>query len=283
MDDNGPVDLSDVSLMQQSLQQQSLQQESMKFKDCPPPKSYEYLQLNPQQQQFCKGRGLQKLSAWNKGLKTNKCPPEHKAKESGEYQTWPSERQAECEKFWNFQKHASNMVVYLVIAVLVCDVLLFTELFIHNETYILGMHITRIIIFISMIIIAIINFAKGYRQGPVNAIFDVIAKFITFAILLAYTIVIGIKYQNTPDEKKTTMGILMIAGGAIFTLMMVIFFIWGVVDIVKHPGEPAMLSQTQFMFWSVFGILVSIYTIIKHKFMGENHDDTPLPPTPMPH
>lgn len=277
------IDLSALLLEEESPTQQVADVEpqvepqietQMKFKDCPP-KSYDFLQLNPEQQQYCKGKGLQKLTAWNKGLKTNKCPPQEKADMTG----WDEKRKAECTKFWNFEKHASNMVVYLVIAMLVCDVLLFTELFIHNETYILGMHITRIIFFVSIVILATINFAKGYRQGPVNAYFDVIAKFITFAILLAYTITMGVRYQNAPS----TMGILMIIGGVIFTLMTVVFCIWGIVDIVRYPGEPAMLSQTQFMFWAVFGILVSIYTIIKHKFMGENHDNTPLPPTPMPH
>jgi hypothetical protein len=157
-----------------------------------------------------------------------------------------------CGKYWSFGEHASRMMFFAVIALLVTDILLFSEMFVSNKTYVFIVHVLRILIFLGIIVVCIISYSQGFRQAPISPVFDIMAKFFTFAIMTAYLITIGIRYHYNP----TYLGIVKIISGVGISLVCLIFLIMGIVNKIKG-AEYAYLSQTPFLLWSVLGIILS--------------------------
>ena len=210
-------------------------------------------QTQPQIQQPKKF--FDKFKSWNKNLKTNPlletCGEKPPADVSDELEL-------KCSKYWSFGKHASRMMFFAVIALVVTDALLLSEMFVTNKTFITVVHILRILIFIGIIIVCIISYSQGFRQSPISPMFDIMCKFFTFAIATAYLITIGVRYGQSPS----TMGILKIVAGTAISLMCLIFLIMGIVEKIKG-AQYAYLSQTPFIFWSFFGIVLSAALLIE--------------------
>lgn len=157
-----------------------------------------------------------------------------------------------CGKYWSFGKHASRMMFFAVIALLVTDILLFSEMFVVNERYKVIVHVLRILIFLGIIIVCLISYSQGFRQAPISPLFDIMGKFFTFAVATAYLITIGIRYNIDPS----TIGLVKIIAGGGISLICLVFLIMSIVQKIKG-AEYAYLSQTPFLLWSVLGIILS--------------------------
>lgn len=198
---------------------------------------------------------IDKFKSWNKNLKTNPLLETCGEKPPAEVS---DDLELKCGKYWSFGKHASRMMFFAVVALLVTDLLLLSEMFITNKTYVVVAHTLRILIFIGIMVVCIISYSQGFRQSPVSPIFDIICKFFTFAIATAYLITIGVRYHQSPS----TLGIVKIIAGTAISLMCLIFLIMGIAHKIKG-AEYAYLSQTPFIFWSFFGIVLSAALLIE--------------------
>lgn len=195
-----------------------------------------------------------------------------------------------CGRVWNFQPHHVSIITgVLTIAMLLTDILYLTELFVHDEKYLLGMHTTRIIIFLSMILMSVIMLALKHKTGGINAIFDLVVKFITFGILTGYTATMYTRYKDVPDTEKSIMQLLVVIGGLVFTLLVLGFFLWGLKKYFYNKESMAYLSQWQFILWALFGIALSVVSIFKiklpdicHKYYCKEEDKPTTPSASIP-
>ena len=207
---------------------------------------------------------FKRLQKWNIKFKTNKCHPEFDEAGNLNSKMYPDEHNINtelgqaCRTFWDFNQTATGFMTYMIIAMLITDVLLMTDLFVKKEKYLYLMHAIRIIAFSTILIFASVSFYQGYRQGPVNATFNVIAKFITFAILVTYSIVMATRYKKEPS----TFGLLILIGSILISILMLLFFIKALIGKIKGH-DLAMMTQTPFIAFGIFGALVSIFQIVK--------------------
>ncbi len=144
------------------------------------------------------------------------------------------------------------IAITLLVLMLICDGLLLGDLSKQHRNVTVGIHSTRIVVLVGIAITATISWVQGTGYGSVQPWLYILIKFIGFAITLAYTIVLGVQFND--PKNKSTLEIARLSLLAVLAGVSLILSAWGLL----YYSEDAMnISFLSVIIGCAFGISLS--------------------------
>ena len=152
----------------------------------------------------------------------------------------------------------------MILVIAIVDVTLIVDFYVTNPKVLIGVHIGRIILLLSVICMALASFIIGWRETPVSLGFDIFTKGITFIISIAYTIIVGLKFHNTSISDRTKSQYFRLISSTVLSAISLFFLVWAIIDIVRSD-DPAKATTNIGVFFMILvslpGIAISIFSI----------------------
>ena len=152
---------------------------------------------------------------------------------------------------------------YMIIVVILVNVSLYVDVFVENSKAILGVHLTRIIFLLSVLIISIVSLVKGWQSQEIPHSVNIVTKLLYLVIMLGYFIAMAVKLSRA--RVKIGEDIFRLIVSIALVVVGFVTFISAVILLAKEVsgGEKAKISMYYLLIVSVLGIVLSIISIVK--------------------
>lgn len=153
---------------------------------------------------------------------------------------------------------------YMIIVVILVNVSLYVDVFVENSKAILGVHLTRIIFLLSVLIISIISLVKGWQSQEIEHSVNIITKLLYLIIILGYFIAMAVKLSRArvkigEDIFRLIVSIALVVVGFVTLFSAIMLYV------KSEPNNPARISMYYLLIVSALGIILSIISIIKSQ------------------
>ena len=174
-------------------------------------------------------------------------------------------------------KWGEGFTYYMIIVVILVNVSLYVDVFVENSKAILGVHLTRIIFLLSVLIISIVSLVKGWQSQEIPHSVNIVTKLLYLVIMLGYFIAMAVKLSRT--HAKIGENIFRLIVSIALVVVGVITFIGAITLFIKNDSnDPATISMYYLLIVSVLGIVLSIISIVKAQTRSSDIPDTPIEP-----
>lgn len=162
----------------------------------------------------------------------------------------------------------TGFAYYIIFVIALANIVIYVDVWVKNPNVILGVHLTRIILLLSILILAIVSFAKGWRGTPISINIHIIVKLLSFAITLGYLISMAVKVSHT----KTPKEIFRLVLSALLTVVSAILTIMAIIN--KFSEDTVPIKMYQIIIISVIAITMSISSILMRNSENEPESTT---------
>lgn len=162
------------------------------------------------------------------------------------------------EKFQKFGKWSVGFAYIISLVGPLLDVTNFIDLFVENKTTVIVAHIVRIAISLTILILAILSMAKGWKNTPISLTYNIFTKILTVLLSFAYLITLSIKIGTKKEKNKSD--IIAIIASVGINIVNIIFLIIAI--LAYRRGERTIsISWIFVIITSIVGIIFSIISI----------------------
>lgn len=159
---------------------------------------------------------------------------------------------------------------YFIIIIALVDITIFIDFYITNPKILIGTHVTRLILLLSVIIMALASFALGWRETSVSLVFDNFVKLTTFCIAIAYNIIVGIKFGKTKQSDRSNSQYLKLILATSLSAISLFFLIWAVKDSIMYDGDLMDAKTNVGIFFIILtSIVAAILSVVAIKNAAE--------------
>lgn len=161
----------------------------------------------------------------------------------------------------------NGLTYYMMGAVNMLEISLFIDIFVKKAKVILAVHSVRLVILVSVLIISLISYFKGFRTTCVSLGYDTFTKVLTLIVAIAYVGSLIYNYTKAKPEERTR-GEKLLIGGASIWVMLYIYLVICAVRHIQSIGVGWSSHKTSIeIFWiiilTIIGIGLSVFRIYK--------------------
>jgi hypothetical protein len=164
-----------------------------------------------------------------------------------------------------FVKNWGNgFTYYMIIVVILVNVSLYVDVFVENSKAILGVHLTRIIFLLSVLIISIVSLVKGWQSQEIPHSVNIVTKLLYLVIMLGYFIAMAVKLSRA--RVKIGEDIFRLIVSIALVVVGFVTFVGAIISLMKADSsgnKKATISMYYLLIVSALGIVLSIISIVK--------------------
>lgn len=161
-------------------------------------------------------------------------------------------------------KWGEGFTYYMIIVVILVNVSLYVDVFVENSKAILGVHLTRIIFLLSVLIISIVSLVKGWQSQEIPHSVNIVTKLLYLVIMLGYFIAMAVKLSRA--RVKIGEDIFRLIVSIALVVVGFVTFVGAIISLMKADSsgnKKATISMYYLLIVSALGIVLSIISIVK--------------------